>query len=376
MNAEALQLSASMIKQLDRHNITTATPVQREIIPAILEGHDVIAQSETGSGKTLSFAIPLIERIMPQSGLKALVIVPTRELALQIAAEFVKFSSGRQQLAITPVYGGVSIQEQIRRLKRTNIVVGTPGRLLDLLQRGALRLDTIQYLVLDEADRMLDMGFIKDIEKIVQQAPAERQTLLFSATISKEIERLGRRFLQSPKHVKLASQVKPELLNQTYYQTSSEQKLVLLAHLLRRPGQLSLVFCNRKHKTEAVARQLSRKGIPARCLNGGMSQKQRERVTADFRLNAFDVLVATDVAARGLHVDNITHVYNYDIPLDVDSYIHRVGRTARAGRRGEAVSLVEPGENGKAFRQILTAQGSRLKKKAANVQAEPGHKVA
>lgn len=376
MNAEALQLSASMIRQLDRHNITTATPVQREIIPAIFEGHDIIAQSETGSGKTLSFAIPLIERITPQSGLKALVIVPTRELALQIAAEFVKFSSGRQQLAITPVYGGVSIQEQIRRLKRTNIVVGTPGRLLDLLQRGALCLDTIQYLVLDEADRMLDMGFIKDIEKIVRQVPAERQTLLFSATISKEIERLGRRFLQSPKNVKLASQVKPELLNQTYYQTSSEQKLVLLAHLLRRPGQLSLVFCNRKHKTEAVARQLSRKGIQARCLNGGMSQKQRERVTADFRLNAFDVLVATDVAARGLHIDNITHVYNYDIPLDVDSYIHRVGRTARAGRHGEAVSLVEPGEHGKAFRQILVAQGSMLKKQAAHVQAESKHKVA
>ena len=282
MNSQALQLSTAMVGLLGRHQITTATPVQQEIIPAIFEGQDVIAQSETGSGKTLSFAIPLIERIKRRDGLKALVIVPTRELAIQIAAEFVKFSQGNH-LGILPVYGGVSINEQIRKLDRTNIIVGTPGRLIDLLMRGALSLDTLDYVVIDEADRMLDMGFIQDIEKIIRRAPKERQTLLFSATISEDIVRLGQKYLRTPKRVQLASKLKPDFLRQAYYQTSADKKLELLVHLLKRERDLSLVFCNRKHKTEAVAKQLSRSGIKARCLNGGMTQQQRERVTADFR---------------------------------------------------------------------------------------------
>jgi len=370
MNSQALQLSTAMVGRLGRHNITTATPVQREIIPAIFEGQDVIVQSETGSGKTLSFAIPLIERISPRDGLKALVIVPTRELALQIATEFVKFSHG-SKVGVTPVYGGVSINEQIRKLKHTNIIVGTPGRLLDLLTRSALCLDTIQYLVIDEADRMLDMGFINDIEKIIRHAPRERQTLLFSATLSKEIVHLGRKFLRTPKQVQLASTVKPEFLNQAYYQTSSDQKLQLLVHLLQRERNRALVFCNRKHKTETIARQLSRKGIQARCLNGGMTQQQRERVTADFHHKAFNVLVATDVAARGLHIDNITHVYNYEIPRDVDSYTHRVGRTARAGKQGKAISLVEHGEDKRYFKQILAAYRGSIEVKTINDRAVP-----
>jgi ATP-dependent RNA helicase DeaD len=365
MNSQALQLSTAMVGRLGRHNITTATPVQQEIIPAIFDGQDVIVQSETGSGKTLSFAIPLIERISRGGGLKALVIVPTRELALQIANEFVKFSHDNL-LGITPIYGGISINEQIRKLKRTNIIVGTPGRLIDLLLRGVLSLDTIQYLVIDEADRMLDMGFINDIEKIIRHAPRQRQTLLFSATISPEIVRLGQKYLRTPKHVQLASKVKPALLNQTYYQTSSDQKLQLLVSLLQRERHLALVFCNRKHKTEKIARQLSRKGIQARHLNGGMTQQQRERVTADFRHKAFNVLVATDVAARGLHIDNITHVYNYDIPRDVDSYTHRVGRTARAGKQGKAISLVEHGEDKRFFKQILIAYRSNIQMKTVN----------
>ena len=368
MNSQALQLSTAMVGRLGRHNITTATPVQREIIPAIFEGQDVIVQSETGSGKTLSFAIPLIERISPRDGLKALVIVPTRELALQIATEFVKFSHG-SKVGVTPVYGGVSINEQIRKLKHTNIIVGTPGRLLDLLTRSALCLDTIQYLVIDEADRMLDMGFINDIEKIIRHAPRQRQTLLFSATLSKEIVRLGRKFLRTPKQVQLASTVKPEFLNQAYYQTSPDQKLQLLVHLLQRARNRALVFCNRKHKTETIARQLSRKGIQARCLNGGMTQQQRERVTADFHHKAFNVLVATDVAARGLHIDNITHVYNYEIPRDVDSYTHRVGRTARAGKQGKAISLVEQGEDKRFFKQILAAYRGSIEVKTINDRA-------
>ena len=371
MDSELLQLSSSMVGLLSSHNITTATPVQRAIIPAIFAGRDIIAQSETGSGKTLSFAIPLIERIKPYEGLKALVIVPTRELAQQIAAEFVKFSRSNR-LGITAVYGGASIGEQIRNLKRSNIVIGTPGRLIDLLTRGALCLDTIGYLVIDEADRMLDMGFIEDIEKIIRYAPSQRQTLLFSATIANKVVSLSQKYLRTPKRLQLASNVRPELLSQAYYQTSTEQKLQLLIRLLSRERNFSLVFCNRKHRTEAIAKQLSRKGIQARCLNGGMTQKERERVTADFRHKAFNVLVATDVAARGLHIDDITHVYNYDIPRDIDSYTHRVGRTARAGNRGKAISLVDNGEDRQFFKPILAAYRGMIEMKNVNEKSFTG----
>ncbi|MGA1865029.1 MAG: DEAD/DEAH box helicase [bacterium] len=362
MNSEYLQISPPMIALLGKHNITTATPVQRKIIPAIFEGQDVIAQSETGSGKTLSYAIPIIERTNFRDGLKAVVIVPTRELTLQIAAEFVKFSHGNR-LKITPVYGGVSINDQIRKLQRVNIIVATPGRLLDLLNQGILCMDKINYLVIDEADRMLDMGFIKDIEKIIFYAPRQRQTLLFSATISKEVVHMSQKYLRSPKRVQLASKVKPKFLSQTYYQTSSDQKLQLLIHLLKQEGHLALVFCNRKHKTETIARQLKYKGIQARYLNGGMTQKQREIVSSDFRRKAFNVLVATDVAARGLHIEDITHVYNYDIPRDIESYTHRVGRTARAGNRGKAISLVDNGQDKHFFKQILVAYRDIIKMK-------------
>ncbi len=352
MKLETLQLSRNMVTLLASHGITTPTPIQREIIPAIQEGRDVIAQSETGSGKTLSFAIPLIERMNKRDGLTALVLVPTRELAGQIAGEFVKFSAGRQ-LGITAVYGGASINDQQRKLALTNIIVGTPGRLIDMLDRGMLRLDTIRTLVLDEADRMLDMGFIRDIEKIMKRIPRERQTLMFSATMVPEIVRLSRKFLRDPKSVELASTVDADFLHQTYYQTTREAKTALLVHLLRKERGLALVFCNRKHITKRLSRVLTGEGIEARCLNGNMSQGQRERTTADYRSKQFSVLVATDVAARGLHIEDISHVYNFEIPRDVESYTHRVGRTARAGKEGEAISLVTDGEDQEFFRQIL-----------------------
>jgi ATP-dependent RNA helicase DeaD len=224
---------------------------------------------------------------------------------------------------------------------------------------------------------MLDMGFINDIEKIIRHAPRQRQTLLFSATIAEEIVRLSQKYLRTPKRVQLASKIKPEFLSHTYYQTSSDQKLQLLIYLLKQEINLTLVFCNRKHKTESIARQLSRKGIQARCLNGGMTQPQRERVTADFRHKAFNVLVATDVAARGLHIDDITHVYNYDIPRDIDSYTHRVGRTARAGNRGKAISLVDNGEDKRFFKPILAAHRGTIEMKTVNYRAHssPGEAV-
>ncbi|MBI5020001.1 MAG: DEAD/DEAH box helicase [Ignavibacteriales bacterium] len=365
MKSDLFKLSKGMIALLEKHGITTPTQIQTEIIPAIMAGDDVLAQSETGSGKTLSFAIPLIERIERNDGLQALILVPTRELCVQITEEFMKFSHGKH-IGIVAVYGGVSINTQIKKLKKVNIVVATPGRLLDLLDRKALTLSTINYMVFDEADRMLDMGFIPDVERILRRMPQKRQTMLFSATVSKEITELSRKYLINPKFVHLASAVKPEFLRQTYYQTQQELKLPLLVALLKNDRDLALVFCNRKHVTAKLAKNLSRQGVSAKCLHGDMSQSQRERATNDFRNKRFSVLIATDVAARGLHIEDITHVYNFEIPKDVDSYTHRVGRTARAGKKGEAISLVAGGDEQKFFKQILFKYGGSITLKSVN----------
>lgn len=362
---ESLHLSKPTAALLARHGITVPTEVQKEIIPLIAQGRDVIAQSETGSGKTLSFALPLLEKIQRRDGLSALILAPTRELALQITGEFIKFSQGTQ-LGITAVYGGVSISEQTRKLPQTNIIVGTPGRLLDLMERGNVHLDGIRYLVFDEADRMLDMGFLPDIERILRHVPKKRQTLMLSATLPKEIIQVSHKYLTSPARIEFPSEIKPEFLRQTYYQTDSDQKASLLVHLLQRERDLALVFCNRKHITSKLARKLTQNGVVARCLNGDMSQNQRERVTADFRLKKFNVLVATDVAARGLHIDDVTHVYNYEIPRDVESYTHRVGRTARAGKLGEAISLVATDDERKFFKQILFTYAGSIALKSVN----------
>lgn len=356
---ESFAFSKSTLALLVKHGIATPTPVQEQLIPLIISGRDVIAQSETGSGKTLSYALPIIDRMDRADGLTTLVLAPTRELALQISQEFVKFSQGKR-LGITPVYGGVSLTEQIRKMRQTNIIVGTPGRLVDLLQRGEVHLENVKHLVFDEADRMLDMGFLPDIERILRYVPKRRQTLLLSATLPNEIVRVSQKYLVEPVRVELASAVKPEFLQQTYYQTTTEQKLPLLIHLLKAERDLTLVFCNRKHVTSKIARKLTHNGVAAKCLNGDMSQNQRERVTADFRQKKFNVLVATDVAARGLHIDDVSHVYNYEIPRDVDSYTHRIGRTARAGKRGEAISLVATDDERQFFKQVLFNYGGRI----------------
>jgi ATP-dependent RNA helicase DeaD len=348
-----------MVNLLKRQGITRATPIQNEIIPAVFEGRDVLAQSETGSGKTISFAIPIIEKLKRSDGLRALVLVPTRELCIQVAGEFIKFSHGKH-LGITSVYGGVSINNQIKKIAATNIIVATPGRLIDLLNRKMIKLENVHYLVFDEADRMLDMGFIRDIEKILRWMPQKKQTMLFSATVSKEIAQLSQKYLHCPKQVYLASEVKAEFLHQTYYQITKEKKLPLLIELLKHERGLALVFCNRKHVTAKLAKQLSAQAVLAKCLHGDMSQQQRERVTEEFRRKKFTVLIATDVAARGLHIEDITHVYNYEIPRDVESYTHRVGRTARAGKRGDAISFVATPDEQKFFKQILFTHQGRI----------------
>ncbi|MCI0474393.1 MAG: DEAD/DEAH box helicase, partial [Ignavibacteria bacterium] len=351
MKSELFTLSKQMLIYLEKHGITDATPVQKKIIPAIISGKDVLVQSETGSGKTLSFAIPIIESIVKTKNITALILVPTRELCTQITDEFKKFS--HRGIEVCAVYGGVSIDNQIKKLKRSSIVVATPGRLLDIIERKAIVLNEIKYAVLDEADRMLDMGFIRDIEKILKHLPVQRQTLLFSATISKEISRLSKKFLNDPVSLALESTVKPEFLRQTYYKIPGKQKLDLLIRLLKNERELAVVFCNRKRITETVAKELSKNGVSAKCLNGNMTQANREKVTAQFRAGKFTVLIATDVAARGLHIDGITHVYNYEIPKEPESYTHRIGRTARAGKKGEAISFVSGSDDEKFFRQIL-----------------------
>ncbi len=371
MKSQSFVLSSQITALLEAQGITVATPVQEEIIPAIANGQDVLTQSETGSGKTLSFAIPIIEQLQRRDGLKALVLVPTRELAQQVAGEFIKYSAGKH-LGIVPVYGGVSINTQVAKVRQANIIVATPGRLIDLLNRNAVKLNTIKYFVCDEADRMLDMGFIRDVERIAARLPEQHQTLLFSATISREIEKLAAKYLHNPKNVRLASTVKPIFLHQTYYHVSPEGKLDLLADLLGRERSLAIVFCNRKHITVKVSKKLTTMGIQARALNGNMSQPQREKVTDDFRTGKFTVLVATDVAARGLHIDDVSHVYNYEIPKDVESYTHRVGRTARAGQKGEAVSLVATEEEKKFFQQILFKyRGEITLKESGELSARP-----
>lgn len=359
-----------MIALLEKSGIVEATPIQKEIIPAVMEGRDVLAQSETGSGKTISFAVPIIEKVQNSDGLCALVLVPTRELCTQVTGEFEKFSQGKK-LGITAVYGGVSIDNQVRKLKKTNIIIATPGRLIDLLDRKTMRFDKIKFLVLDEADRMLDMGFIKDIEKILKFIGHEVQTMLFSATVSKEITQLSKKYLYNPVNVILESSVDPSFLHQTYYQVSNEKKLQLLIHLLKEERDLALVFCNRKHITEKLVAKLRKNGIQSNCLNGDMSQSQRERVTRDFKNKKFNILIATDVASRGLHINDITHVYNYEIPKDVDSYTHRVGRTARAGKKGEAISFVAAGEDQKFFKQILFNYNGSIMLKKVNPESLP-----
>ncbi|GEM_PF-84667 len=352
MSFDSLQVGKPMVSLLEKHGITTPTPVQKGIIPAIKEGRDVLAQSETGSGKTLSFAIPILEVSKRAEGLTTLVLVPTRELCIQVAGEFMKFSQGNH-LGITSVYGGVSINTQASKMKMTNIIIATPGRLLDLMERRVVKLENIKYLVLDEADRMLDMGFIPDIERILRKVPPTRQTMLFSATVSKEIEHLSMKYLNDPVLVSFASKVKAEYLHQTYYQVSPDKRIGLLVHLLEKERDLALVFCNKKHVADKLAKKLHSQGIHAKALHGDLSQPQRERVTADFRNKRISVLIATDVAARGLHIEDITHVYNYEVPRDVESYTHRVGRTARAGKQGEAISLVSTEDDRKFFKQIL-----------------------
>ena len=319
------------------------TPIQRDAIPPMLEGRDVIGQAQTGTGKTAAFGIPLVEKIDPADRrVQAIVLSPTRELALQTAGELMKLGKYRR-ISVLPVYGGTPIERQLRELSRgVQVVIGTPGRVMDHMRRGTLDLSGIRLAVLDEADEMLDMGFRDDIETILQQTPEARQTALFSATMPQPILALGQKYLKDPAHIRVAAkEMTVDKVNQSYISVRSFQKGELLARLLVRDDiRLALVFCNTKLGVENVVTNLQSRGFSAAGLHGDMRQIERDAIMARFRNGMVNVLVATDVAARGIDVDGVEAVFNYDIPLDAEYYVHRVGRTGRAGREGRAYTFV------------------------------------
>lgn len=334
-----LRLSESLLKTIEQMNFKEPSEIQEKAIPLVLEGKDVLGSSATGSGKTLAFGAGIIEKIKKGAGIQALILTPTRELAEQVTKNLRVFSHGHD-LVVEDVYGGVSINPQIEAIKNAEVIVGTPGRILDHLERRTLILTKIKFLVLDEADRMLDMGFIEDVEKIIHACPSERQTLLFSATISPDIERISSKYMKNPILVEAATQVDPSKLHQAFYDVPQDLKFSLLVKLLKKESGFVMVFCNTRKNVDIIAKNLARYGVHALAIHGGLSQNKRSDIMESFHSHKALILVCTDIAARGLDIKNISHVYNYDIPSNSTEYIHRIGRTARAGKEGIAISIV------------------------------------
>ncbi|MBT8106900.1 MAG: DEAD/DEAH box helicase [Gammaproteobacteria bacterium] len=341
-----LGLSAELLRAIERQGYQNATPIQQQAIPPILQGRDVLAAAQTGTGKTAGFTLPMLQRLqhgtVNRRRIRALVLVPTRELAAQVA-DSVRCYGEDLPFRAAVIYGGVSINTQIARLRKgVDIVVATPGRLLDHLQQGTIDLSAIECLVLDEADRMLDMGFIRDIRKIMKVLPNERQSLLFSATFSKDIRRLATDFLDAPVEISVATNGKPaEGIDQVVYPVDRQRKRELLSHLIGTQNwRQVLVFTRTKHGANRLAQQLETDGLTSAAIHGNKSQGARTRALRDFKTGQVRVLVATDVAARGLDIDRLPHVVNYELPHVREDYVHRIGRTARAGHTGHAVSLV------------------------------------
>jgi len=361
MKFENMNIEESILDSLNDIGFEQPTRIQSETIPIIKQGYDVIGQSETGSGKTAAFGIPLVEKVVKGNRIQALVLAPTRELALQIADDLKKFSR-LKGLYIQTVYGGVSFGPQINGLRRAEIVVGTPGRILDHMQRGNMDLSNLKIFVLDEADRMIDMGFIEDIGKIERNTPKNRQTLLFSATMPDSLLRIRERFTRNAKKIKTKIKVEENVLKQYYCDIDYKRKFSLLVHLIEQEKpKLAIIFCNTRRDTDLVARNLRDNNINATALHGGLSQQRRERVMENFHKGMTRFLVATDVAARGLDIKNVTHIFNYNIPRDAEDYTNRIGRTARAGESGKAISLLIRDDHN-SFRRIITNFSYHIKK--------------
>jgi len=363
MSFESLGLSEGTLAAVRRKGFSHPTDIQREVIPRLLSGEvDIIGQSQTGTGKTAAFALPILEEIDPhERGVQAIILTPTRELALQVADE-IKSLRGKKRVYVYAVYGGQPIGPQIRALSRgTHIVVGTPGRVLDHIRRGTLDLRGVKFFILDEADRMLDMGFIDDIEAIFRETPREKRVLMFSATMPPEIKRLARRYMGDYEVISVSSdELVPEMVEQEYVEVVPARKFALLKKILT-DDFYGIVFCATKRETRELSEKLRRSGHDAEALNGDMSQAARERALSRFRSKRTRVLVATDVAARGLDVQDVSHIVNYSLPMTAEDYIHRIGRTGRMGKKGHAITFIMPGEL-KRLRYIAQVAGVEIKK--------------
>jgi ATP-dependent RNA helicase DeaD len=361
-----LNLRPELMQAIAMLGYTEPTPIQSALIPVMLTGVDVIGQAQTGTGKTAAFALPILNNLEPdERHVQALVLCPTRELALQVAGAINDIGKV-QEVRVLAVYGGQPYGPQISRLNRgVDVVVGTPGRLIDLLDRNALNLSQLRTVVLDEADEMLSMGFVEDIETILAETPQDRQTALFSATLPAPIRRLANRYMHTPQSILIQrAQVTLTAIEQRYYLVNQADKLAAMTRLFEiEPLTSALIFVRTRLGTGELATELSRRGFPAETLNGDLSQDARERTLNRFRKNQIKVLVATDVAARGLDIDDISHVFNYDLPDDPEIYIHRIGRTGRAGKTGIAISLVTPREK-RLLRQIESLIRQPLTKSA------------
>ena len=364
---EEMGLPQSLTRKLAAQNITEPTPIQTHAIPHALDGHDVMGLAQTGTGKTMAFGLPLVTRLMEAPGrpapksVRSLILAPTRELAGQIRDALMTLVKD-SPIKIGLVVGGASINPQINRLARgTDILVATPGRLLDLIDRRALRLDGAEFLVLDEADQMLDLGFIHALRRIAGLLPSERQTMLFSATMPKQMEEIAASYLRNPRRVQVSPPGKAadKVAQEVHFVAKVEKPDLLIECLDKHRDELALVFGRTKHGSDKLARRLEQAGFAVAAIHGNKSQGQRERALAAFRDGRVRVLVATDVAARGLDIPAVTHVYNYELPNVAENYVHRIGRTARAGRDGTAIAFCAPDEMGE-LKDIQKALGTTI----------------
>ncbi|MDQ0174827.1 DEAD/DEAH box helicase [Bacillus chungangensis] len=346
MTFQQLGISKSRCDRLITMQIEKPTEIQARAIPLVLDGKDIVAKAQTGTGKTLAFVLPMLEKIdVALLHIQGLIITPTRELALQITKEVQKLTEGRLDPNVLAIYGGQDVVKQINKLKNDiHLAIGTPGRLLDHLRQGTIDLSNVSMLVLDEADQMLHIGFLSEVEDIIHQTSENRQTMLFSATMPKEIRRLARAYMSNPKDIYIKTeQVTVKEIQQIIVETTDRAKQDTLCHmLLEEQPFLGMIFCRTRRRVSKLNDSLQSQGFLVDELHGGLSQAKRERVLERFRKAELQYLIATDVAARGLDVDGVTHVFNYDVPLDAESYIHRIGRTGRAGEHGLAVTFIAP----------------------------------
>lgn len=370
-----LGIAPAILKAIQEAGYETPSPIQAQTIPSLLEGRDLLGQAQTGTGKTAAFSLPLLSRLdASQRAPQLLVLTPTRELAIQVAEAVQSYGRHIKNFHVLPIYGGQSIGLQLKALQRNpQVIVGTPGRILDHIRRGKLQLESLRALVLDEADEMLRMGFIDDVETILQETPQTRQVALFSATMPKPIHRVAQRYLKNPVEVHIKTRTSTvDTINQRYWQVTGLHKLDALTRILEvEDFDGMIIFVRTKNATVDLAEKLEARGYAAAALNGDMNQALREKTIEKMKKGQFDILVATDVAARGLDIERMSHVVNYDIPYDTESYVHRIGRTGRAGRKGEAILFVSPRE-----KRMLTAIERATRQTIARMQLPSSEDIA